>query len=346
MSPDKIQTISNWPEPRKVKDIQSFLGFANFYWRFIFNYSDIVVPLTQLTRKDAPWDFSEDCRRAFNALKQAFTTAPILTHFIPDTPIIVETDASDYAVAGILSITCSNREICPVAFYSRTLTALELNYNTHDKELLAIFEAFRNWHHYLEGSASPIDVVTDHKNLEYFSTSKVLSRRQARWSEFLSQFHLVICFCPGKLGAKPDALTRRWDVYPKEGDSGYARVNPQNLRLVFTQEQLTNSLRATILEFPVLRQAVTIMDVETLHNDILSALPSDPIAQIHLSDPPDSCWSTDEAGFLRLDGLCLRVLRYHHDHPLSGHFGQNRTLELIWRKYTWPGLRTFVKDYI
>ena len=133
---------------------------------------------------------------------------PILTHFIPDTPIIVETDASDYAVAGILSITCADGEIRPVAYYSRTLTAPELNYDTHDKELLAIFKAFRNWCHYLEGSASPIDVVTDHKNLEYFSTSKVLSRRQARWSEFLSQFNLVIRFHPGKLGAKPDALTR------------------------------------------------------------------------------------------------------------------------------------------
>jgi len=253
MSPDKIQTISDWPEPRKVKDIQSFLGFANFYWRFIFNYSDIVVPLTRLTQKDAPWIFSEDCRRAFNTLKHTFTTTPILTHFIPDTPIIVETDASDYAVAGILSITCSDREIRPVVFYSWTLTAPELNYDTHDKELLAIFEAFRNWRHYLEGSASPIDVVTDHKNLEYFSTSKVLSHQQARWSEFLSQFNLVIRFRPGKLGAKLDALTRQWDVYPKEGDSGYARVNPQNLRPVFTQEQLTNSLRATILEFPVLR---------------------------------------------------------------------------------------------
>jgi len=164
-----------------------------------------------------------------------------------------------------------------------------------------------------------------------------------------------IRFHPGKLGAKPDALTRRWDIYPKEGDSGYARANPQNLRPVFTQEQLTNSLRATILEFPVLCRAVAIMDVETLHNNILSALPSDPIAQIHLSDPPDSRWSTDEAGFLHLDGriyvpdldgLRLWVLQYHHDHPLSGHFGQNRTLELIQRKYTWPGLRTFVKDYV
>jgi len=301
MSLDKIQTISDWPEPQKVKDIQSFLGFANFYHQFIFNYSDIVVPLTRLTQNNAPWNFSEDCRRSFNALKHTFTTVPILTHFILDTPIIVETDASDYAIAGILSITCTDREIHLVAYYSWTLTALELNYDTHDKELLAIFKAFQNWHHYLEGSPSPIDVVTDHKNLEYFSTSKVLSCQQARWSEFLSQFNLVICFCPGKLGAKPDTLTRQWDIYPKEGDSGYTWVNPQNLRPVFTQEQLSNSLRATYLEFLVLH-AVAIMDMETLHSDILSALPSDPIAQVHLADPPDSRWATNKAGFLRLDG--------------------------------------------
>jgi len=313
------------------------LAFANFYCQFIFNYSDIVVPLTRLTWKDAPWNFSKDCRHSFNALKHAFTTVPILTHFILDTPIIVEADASDYAVAGILSITCADGEIRLVAYYSQTLTALELNYDTHDKELLAIFKAFRNWRHYLEGSTSPIDVVMDHKNLKYFSTSKVLSHQQAWWSEFLSQFNLVIRFCPGKLGAKPDALTRQWDIYPKEGDSGYARVNPQNLRPVFTQEQLTNSLCTTYLEFPVLH-AVAIMDMETLHSDILSALPSDPIAQIHLADLPDSCWSTDKVGFLRLDGriyvpdlddLRLRVLRYQHNHPLAGHFGQNQTLELI-----------------
>jgi len=120
----------------------------------------------------------------------------------------VETDTSDYTVAGILSITCTDGEIRPVAYYSWTLTAPELNYDTHDKELLAIFKAFRNWCHYLEGSASPIDVIMDHKNLEYFSTSKVLSRWQAWWSEFLSQFNLVIRFRPRKLGAKPDTLTR------------------------------------------------------------------------------------------------------------------------------------------
>ena len=242
MDPAKVQIIQDWPEPRKVKDIQSFLGFANFYCRFIHEYSDIVVPLTQLTWKDLKWNFSDACRDAFNKLKSAFSSAPVLTHWKPDILIIVETDASDYAIAAILSVILSNGEIHPVAFHSRTLSTSELNYDTHDKELLAIFEAFQKWRHYLEGSGSPIDVVTDHKNLEYFSTTKLLTRRQARWSEFLSQFNLTIRFRPGKLGTKPDALTRRWDVYPKEGDSDYAKVNPQNLHPVFTQEQLALSL--------------------------------------------------------------------------------------------------------
>ena len=104
---------------------------------------------------------------------------PILTHWIPDRQITLETDTSDYAIGAILSITLPNEEIYPVAFHSRTLTEPELNYDTHDKELLAIFEAFTNWRHYLEGSTLPIDVVTDHKNLVYFSTTKLLTCRQA-----------------------------------------------------------------------------------------------------------------------------------------------------------------------
>ena len=155
-------------------------------------------------------------------------------------------------VARILSITCADGELHPVTFYSQTLTVPKLNYNTHDKELLAIFEAFKSWRHYLEGPAFLVDIITDHKNLEYFSTSKVLTHRQAQWSEYLCQFNLIIHFQPGKLGAKPDTLTRQWDVYPKEGDKGFAQVNPQNLHPVFTSQQLSNSLRATYLQHPLL----------------------------------------------------------------------------------------------
>ena len=99
----------------------------------------------------------------------------MLTHWKPNVPITVETDASDYALGAILSITEPDGEIHPVAFLSRTFTATELNYDVHDKELLAIFEAFKAWRHYLEGSGTPIDVVTDHKNLVYFSTTKLLT---------------------------------------------------------------------------------------------------------------------------------------------------------------------------
>jgi hypothetical protein len=337
MSNEKVQAIIDWLEPQKVKDIQSFLGFANFHHRFIYNYSDIVVLLTRLTRKDAPWNFLDECRKSFEMLKRAFTTAPILMHWMPNVPLIVEMDALDYAIAGILSIICLDSEIRPVAFYSRTLTPLELNYDTHDKELLAIHEAFWTWRHYLEGSSKPVDVVTDHKNLEYFATTKLLSHHQARWSEFLHQFNMIICFRPRKLGAKPDFLTRHWDVYPKERDKDYTQVNPHNFHPIFTSEQLASSLQASTLAFPVLHAAV-LMDVEQLHKDILSTLPNDPIGSARMSDPPDDRWTVDDSGFLRCDNriyvpeyndLRLRVLQNTHDHPLSGHFGLNRTLELI-----------------
>jgi len=156
--------------------------------------------------------------------------------------LVVETDASDYALVAILSIMTKDNEIHPVAFHSWTFSTPELNYDVHDKELLAIFEAFKTWQHYLERSVVLINVITDHKNLEYFSTTKILTHRQARWSEYLSQFNLIICFCPRHLGIKPDALTRQWDIYPKRENNGYASVNPHNFHPVFTHEQIAVSL--------------------------------------------------------------------------------------------------------
>ena len=179
MSNDKIKIIQDWPESKKVKDIQSFLGFANFYCRFIFNYLDIVISLTYLTQKDIPWKFDSSCQDTFNFLKKAFTSTSILTHWISDAQLIVETDVLDYALAAILFIVNKDNEVHPVAFHFCTFTAVKLNYNTHDKELLTIFEAFKIWQHYLEGPAYPINIVTNHKNLEYFSTTKVLTWKQA-----------------------------------------------------------------------------------------------------------------------------------------------------------------------
>src|SRR5258706_1811911 len=150
--------------------------------------------------------------------------------------MMVETDVSDHTIAGILSVTTKDNEIRLVAFFSRSLQGAEKNYDTHDKELLAVFEAFKNWWHFLEGSAKVIDMVTDHKNLEYFTSSKKLSWQQARRAEFLAQFNMKVCFRLGRLGSKLDVLTCRWDIYT-EGDDPEAIVT--NVCPAFTSDQLT-----------------------------------------------------------------------------------------------------------
>ena len=354
MDPVKVKIIQDWPEPQKVKDVQSFLGFANFYRCYIHNYSNIVVPLTCLIQKNTPWNFSDKCRLAFSLLKNAFTSALVLTHWCPKLPLIVETDASEYALAAILSIQEASGDIHPIAFHSRTFSDSELNYDIHDKELLAIFDAFKLWQHYLEGSTYPIDVVTDHKNLEYFSTMKILSRCQAHWSEFLSGFNMVIRFHPGRLGTKPDTLTRRPNLYPKRGEKDV--ISTLNLKPIFSLDILSTSLRASVL-LPITLHGITAMDIDKLNKEIISTLDTDDLAQSYLADINNTKyarWSKDTLGFIQIDqriyvppsgDLRLCVLCTYHDHPVSGHFGINKTLALLHREYTWPEVRTMVTDY-
>src|SRR6266478_476132 len=185
----------------------------------------MTLPLTTLCRKSTKWCFDKFEKDAFQCLNHAFTMAPILCYWSPDLPMTVEMDASDQAIAAILSVTTPDTEICPVAISSCSLQGTERNYDTHDKELLAIFQAYKNWCHYLEGSAKVIDMVTNHKNLEYFMTTKKLTQRQVRWSEYLSHFNTRIRFRPGRLGVKPDTLTRRWDVYLGDSKTGNTTAN-------------------------------------------------------------------------------------------------------------------------
>ena len=132
MSNDKVKIIQDWLEPKKVKDIQFFLSFTNFYCWFIFNYSNIVIPLTYLTQKDISWKFDFFCWDVFNSLKKTFTSTPILTYWIPNVQLIVETDALDYALTAILSIINDDNKVYLIAFHSHTFTTAELNYDTHN----------------------------------------------------------------------------------------------------------------------------------------------------------------------------------------------------------------------
>ena len=222
MDSSKVEAIKSWQSPRSVKDVQAFLGFANFYRRFVHGFSNVAGPLTNLTRtKDkTPFIWTADCQRSFDNLKERFTTAPILSHYMPGEQVWVETDASDYVVAGILS-QMRDGMLKPVAFFSKKMTPQECNYDIYDKELLAIVKSFEEWKPELSSETDegqPVQVLSDHKNLEYFMTTKQLNRRQARWAEFLAQFNFKITYRPGQQGTKPDSLTRRSQDLPKEGD--------------------------------------------------------------------------------------------------------------------------------
>src|ERR1700742_4361887 len=217
----------------------------------------------------------------------------------------METDASDYAVAAILSQEDPVlKRIHPVAYFSRSMSPAELNYELYDKELLAIHAAFKEWRSYLEGAANTVKVVTDHKNLEYFSTTKLLTHRQARWSEFLSAFNYTVFYRPGRLGGKPDVLTRRSDVYPKGGDGAYALANPQNMQTLFKDGQLVESLRASYILNPGVRSAeisiqlrATILDFDALRADIVTALSTNESVANHLKSPLVP-WSLSSNGLL------------------------------------------------
>ena len=192
MDPRKTKAIAEWPTPKSVHDIQVFLGFCNFYRRFIRNYSVLTQPLTQLLKKDVTFSWSDTLSNALNSIKSAFQSPEMLLHPDETKPFVVETDASDYGVGGILSQYDENNEMHPVAFYSRSLNPAERNYEIYDKELLAIFACFKEWRHFLQGGMHQVTVLTDHKNLQYFMTTKQLTRRQARWSLFFSEFDFVL----------------------------------------------------------------------------------------------------------------------------------------------------------
>ena len=168
MDPSKVEGVKNWPTPSKVKHVQAFLGLANFYQRFIKDFSKIAHPLTVLTCKDAPWQWGEEQETAFQALKTAFTTAPILQIPSNTAPFRLETDSSDFATGAVLEQLGEDKLWHPVAFYSKSLNEHERNYKIYDKELLAIIRALEEYRHYLEGHPEPVEIWSDHLNLTYF----------------------------------------------------------------------------------------------------------------------------------------------------------------------------------
>ena len=418
MDEERIRTIKEWPTPETYRELQVFLGFVNFYRRFIYRYSKIAGPLTGLLKgskggkKSGPFEWPESAALAFRHLRDIFTSAPLLIHYDPKKKVRLETDASNFAVAGILSQQDDEGNWRPVAFMSRKMIPAEQNYETHDQELLAIVQSFKTWRHYLEGSPHTIEVWSDHNNLRGFMKQQALSQRQARWALVLAAYDFEIFHRPGKSNPA-DAPSRRPD---------YEGVSPLNTRLlptlqnklalsstdgipvaqsgredsvmssqseaVFTpagavvegtpsvsiREQVLNGLAPMFqlagVAVVIPRKDVRVM-AESAYEEPQRSMKS-LIKELQANDTwacefrakgsalplrrrRSSAWTLDSEGLVRNNGRLYvpgdaavreELISRNHDDPLAGHFGPEKTSDLLQRKYYWAGCGKQAGEYV
>jgi transposase InsO family protein len=348
---EKTLAIRQWDAPRTVRGVQSFLGFCNFYRRFIRNYGRIAKPLNQLTRKNYAFNFDHACQRAFQELKDRLANAPVLAHYSPELPSMLETDASDGVVAGVFSQRQPDGEWHPIAYFSKTMIDAELNYPIHDKEMLAIVLCLLHWQVQLKSSPEAIRVITDHKALEYFMTTKALTARQARWAEVLAQFNFRIKYKPGASN-RADPLTRRERdtdeqmaakiAFRTQTLLGPEQVDPKIYKelgisagdvcpiddatgLDFIDELLqSNRTAASLQEY---RDKATQEDLPwTLENGLLKH--------------QDRLVVTDEAQLRR------RLIAEAHNQVSTAHPGKNKTRKIITDRYYWPRMAKDIDQFV
>jgi len=174
---EKVEVIYGWQPPKSVRGVQSFLGFCNFYRRFIEDYGRVAKPLIYFTKNDITFDFNEDCLEAFAELKRRLTLAPVFAHYNPTLPFRLETDAFDGVIAAVFSQKGTDGFWHSVAFFSKIMILAELNYQIYDKEMLAIIRLLSHWRAELQGLEHRLEILTDYKALEYFMITKKLNSR-------------------------------------------------------------------------------------------------------------------------------------------------------------------------
>lgn len=363
MDPAKVQAVMDWKVPTSAKGVLGFLGFANFYRRFIKDFSRTATPLYTLVKKDTIFKWTEEADQAFNRFKRAFIEAPVLAQFDPDDETVLETDSSGYCSGGVLS-QFKNGFLRPVAFFSKKHSPAECNYPIYDKELLAIIRCLEEWEAELK-SVGQFTVLTDHKNLEYFTTVRKLSERQMRWQLILSKFNPIIQYRPGKEGGLPDALTRRDQDLPKEGDERldyrmaqllpHGMIQGNAIRLAPAVVMTTGRTFTDRLQVLWKEGKARDKDFERISNVVQRG---ERVFPTNLNSPVKvsvSDCSIDDNGYLRFRGrlwvpdyepLRTAIIQELHDSVLTGHPGKNGTIAVVSREFFWPNLQTTIKQFV
>ncbi|XP_073119989.1 uncharacterized protein [Henckelia pumila] len=202
VDPKKVEAVMDWPRPKTVTEIRSFLGLAGYYRKFVEGFSSIAIPLTKLTQKNSKFNWDETCEQSFEILKKKLASSPVLILPTEGKDFVIYSDASKGGLGCVLM-----QDGRVIAYASRQLKPYEQNYPTHDLELAAVVFALKIWRHYLYGAKC--EIFTDHQSLKYLFTQKELNMRQRRWIELLKDYDLTISYHPGKANKVADALSRK-----------------------------------------------------------------------------------------------------------------------------------------
>lgn len=366
MDPEKVKAILEWETPRSVKGIRSFLGFANFYRQFIRNFSEIAAPLTNLTKRGTSFQWDEEAEAAFQHLKQLFVSAPILVQFDPDKETVVEADSSGWATGGVLSQVDDSGSLRPCAYFSRKNSPTECNYEIHDKELLAIINCLREWESELS-SVRHFTIITDHKNLRYFTQLRRLNERQMRWADTLSRHSYTLQYRPGKLAARPDALSRREQDVPQGPDDERILqrerrlLDPEKLVNAPTAQVATNGADANVhlehrQELPLEEQWRAaeqldegLQELKQAVKDGARRFPRHLGIRVSITE----CELSEDNRLLfrgrlwvpEFEPLRTRLLQETHDSTITGHPGRDVLYALLSRRFYWPSIASDVRRF-
>lgn len=343
--PEKISAVLNFPRPQQQKDLRSFLGLGSYFRRFIRNFATVASPLHHLLRPGIPFVWTEDCERAFQALKDALTSSPVLCHFNDSAPTILHTDASGQGIGAVLLQLDAHKKERVVAYASRALTAAERNYSITEQECLAVVWAVQKFRPYLHGRF--FTIVTDHHALCWLSTLKNLSGRLGRWVLRLQQYSFTVTYKSGKKHLDADALSR----CPLPEPPASASASTQQVLPIAT---IPCSTIGDTVNLPALQRDDTYCRriIERIEG---SARPPNSRLRRQLNNfqlvsgvlcryshhPAGSRWVTVLPRRLRAG-----ILEAFHDDASAGHLGFEKTYERIRSRFFWPGMSTSVAKYI
>lgn len=313
--PTKIKAVAEWPCPKSVVEIQQFLELANYYQRFVYQFFDIARPLSNLTKKGTQFIWTKECQEAFLQLKASLCCSLCLRIFDSALPTRTQHDASKYAISRVLYQQHKERWH-PIAYHSRKLKGPELNYDTYNKEFLAVTDSLKIWRHYLLGRE--FELQTDHNSVVYIPNQKHLTAHQVRAVELLVEYRFKPVHITGKSNAAADALSRRPDYVTNNTEVTPFSEMMSGIEAAYASDEDFKEIYAQCLENPNHKEY-----------RILN-------------------------GFLRrFDKLCIPqgpyqplLLHHAHDSITAGHPGVKKTYTAIAEEYWWPSMRKDIEQYV